>query len=57
VTEEDDTGRAQIGPRIEKGLTKEVRILAIRQGIRFNALVEEALRDLLEKYRKKAKGK
>ncbi|MDC8450809.1 MAG: hypothetical protein LV473_20990 [Nitrospira sp.] len=50
-------GKRQIGPRIDEGLTKEVRILAIREGCGFNDLIEEALRDLLKKYKDKGKGK
>jgi predicted HicB family RNase H-like nuclease len=58
VTEPTDgKSKRQIGPRIEESLTKEVRILAIRQGRGFNDLIEEALRDLLKKYREKSKGK
>ncbi|HEV8328459.1 MAG TPA: hypothetical protein VGQ08_13340 [Nitrospiraceae bacterium] len=49
--------KRQIGPRVEESLTKEVRILGIREGRGFNDLIEEALRDLLKKYREKAKGK
>jgi predicted HicB family RNase H-like nuclease len=58
VTEPGDVkSKRQIGPRIEEDLSKEVRILAIRQGRGFNELIEEALRDLLKKYREKSKGK
>jgi hypothetical protein len=41
---------------VDEGLIKEVRILAIRTGCRFNDMLEEALRDLLKKYRA-GKGK
>ena len=58
MTEQGDgKTKRQIGPRVEENLSKEVRILAIRQGRGFNDLIEEALRDLLKKYREKAKGK
>jgi len=58
VTDQGDgKGKRQIGPRVDDTLIKEVRILAIRQERRFNALIEEALRDLLKKYREKPKGK
>ena len=50
-------GKRQIGPRIDENLSKEVRILAIRESRGFNDLIEEALRDLLKKYRDKGKGK
>ena len=53
----DIKSKRQIGPRVDDTLTKEVRILAIRQERRFNELIEEALRDLLRKYREKPKGK
>jgi ribosomal protein S30 len=54
VTEQADAKRKrQIGPRVEESLTKDVRILAIRQERRFNDLIEEALRDLLKKYQAK----
>jgi len=42
---------------VDENLTKEVRILAIMQSRGFNDLIEEALRDLLKKYRDKGKGK
>ncbi|HYM88554.1 MAG TPA: ribbon-helix-helix domain-containing protein [Nitrospiraceae bacterium] len=45
--------KRQIGPRVDESLTKEVRILAIREGRGFNDLIEEALRDLLKKYQAK----
>jgi hypothetical protein len=62
VTEQGNgKSKRQIGPRVEESLSKEVRILAIRQGRGFNDLVEEALRDLLKKYQAKkgllSKGK
>jgi len=58
VTEHrDGKSKRQIGTRVDDALTKEVRILAIRQGRRFNELIEEALRDLLKKYRERPKGK
>ncbi|UCF84728.1 MAG: hypothetical protein JSV50_03605 [Desulfobacteraceae bacterium] len=41
--------------RLEKELIKEFKILAIRQEKRQNELLEEAIRDLLKKYEKKAK--
>lgn len=58
VTEQGDgKTKRQIGPRIDESLLKEVRILAIRQGRRFNEVIEESLRDLLKKHRDKPKGK
>jgi uncharacterized protein (DUF4415 family) len=49
----DEKPKRQIGPRIDEDLSKEVRILGIRQGRGFNELIEEALRDLLKKYQAK----
>jgi hypothetical protein len=41
--------------RLEEELIKQFKILAIHQGKRQNILLEEALRDILKKYEKKAK--
>ena len=41
--------------RIEEELIKQFKILAIMEGKRQNQLLEEALKDLLKKYEKKAK--
>lgn len=49
--------KRQIGPRVDDELIKEVRIIGIRQGRLLEQLVEEALRDLVKKYRDKKKGK
>ena len=56
---EQGTGKSkrQIGPRIDENLSKEVRILAIQESRGFNDLIEEALRDLLKKYKEKGKRK
>lgn len=56
---EQGTGKSkrQIGPRIDANLSKEVRILAIQESRGFNDLIEEALRDLLKKYKEKGKRK
>jgi len=40
--------------RIEEELIKQFKILAIMEGKRQNQLLEEALKDLLKKYEKKA---
>lgn len=45
--------RKQIGVRIDQDLTLETKVLALRTGQGFNDLVEEALKDLLKKYRGK----
>ncbi len=43
----------QLGVRIDAALAVEVKVLAVRQRRRFQALIEEACRDLLKKYRQK----
>ena len=45
--------RKQIGARVNQELITEVRVLALRRGRPFNELIEEALKDLLKKYREK----
>jgi hypothetical protein len=45
----------QVGARVPEDLLVEIKVLATRQRRRFNELVGEALRDLLKKYREKAK--
>ena len=49
-----ETGKRQIGPRIDAALVKQIQILAIQQDRGFNDVIEEALRDLLKKYRVKS---
>ena len=46
--------KPQLGARIDPHLAIEVKVLAARQSKRLNDLVEEALRDLLKKYKVKA---
>ncbi len=48
--------KQQLGVRIDAELVVEAKVLAVRQRKRVNEVVEEALRDLLRKYRDKAKG-
>ena len=43
----------QVGARVPEEVLVEIKVLATRQRKRFNELVEEALRDLLRKYREK----
>ena len=45
--------KQQIGARIDQNLVTEIRVLAARQRRRFNELVDEALQDLLKKYRER----
>lgn len=54
---EPPASKQQLGVRIDTGLVVEAKVLAARQQRRLNELVEEALRDLLKKYRDKSKGK
>jgi predicted HicB family RNase H-like nuclease len=49
--------KQQLGVRIDTSLVIEAKVLAARQQCRLNELIEEALRDLLKKYREKSKGK
>jgi predicted HicB family RNase H-like nuclease len=49
--------KQQLGVRIDTPLVVEAKVLAARQQRRLNEVVEEALRDLLKKYREKGKGK
>ncbi len=48
--------KQQLGVRVDSDLVVEAKVLAVRQRRRVNALVEEALRDLLKKYHEKRKG-
>jgi len=52
-----DKSEQQLGVRIAMDLAVDVKVLAVRQHRRFKDLVEEALRDLLKKYKDKGKGK
>ena len=54
-TKASDPIRQQIGARVDQELITEVRVLALRQRRRFNELIEEALKDVLKKYREKVK--
>ena len=40
---------------VTEELLKDFKILAIQRGMRQNELLEEAIRDILKKYEKKAK--
>lgn len=48
--------RKQTGARLNEDLVVEVRVLAIRERRGFNELMEEAMEDLLKKYREKKKS-
>jgi hypothetical protein len=49
--------KQQLGVRINTPLVVETKVLAARQRRRLNEVIEEALRDLLKKYKEKGKGK
>jgi metal-responsive CopG/Arc/MetJ family transcriptional regulator len=44
-------GRKMFGIRLPDSLMKEIKHLAVDEGKPMNELVEEALRDLMKKYR------
>ncbi len=48
--------RKPLSTRIENDLQKEIKKLAIDLEKSLNDLLEEAIKDILEKYRKKSKG-
>ena len=49
--------RKQYGLRLDASLMREIEHLSVDEQKWLNELTEEALRDLLKKYREKAKGK
>ena len=49
--------RKQYGLRLDAQLMREVEHLSVDEQKWLNELTEEALRDLLKKYREKSKGK
>ena len=49
--------RKQYGLRLDAQLMREIEHLSVDEQKWLNELTEEALRDLLKKYREKAKGK
>ena len=49
--------RRQYGLRLDPQLMREIEYLAVDEQKWINELTEEALRDLLKKYREKSKGK
>ena len=50
------TDKQQVGIRININLVVETKVLAARQRRRLNDVVEEALKDLLKKYRERGKA-
>ena len=49
------SSKQQLGVRIDSALVVEAKVLAARQRRRLNEVIEEAIRDLLKKYREKRK--
>ncbi|MCA9469815.1 MAG: hypothetical protein KC643_30825 [Nitrospira sp.] len=47
--------RKAYGLRLDQGLMKELKYLGVDQDRNMNDLVEEAIKDLLKKYKKKGK--
>ena len=57
MTEETSgSDRKAYGLRLDKTLMKELKYLGVDQDRNMNDLVEEAVRDLVKKYKKKGKG-
>jgi predicted HicB family RNase H-like nuclease len=50
-------GRKNYGLRLRQELMRELSHLAVDEDRWLNELVEEAIRDLVKKYKEKAKGK
>ncbi|HEV8329473.1 MAG TPA: hypothetical protein VGQ08_18530 [Nitrospiraceae bacterium] len=50
-------GRKNYGLRLRQELMRELSHLAVDEDCWLNELVEEAIRDLVKKYKEKAKGK
>ena len=55
--EKSSEGGKNYGLRLHQELMRELSHLAIDEDRWLNELVEEAVKDLLKKYREKAKGK
>ncbi len=53
VRPKSEVARQQLGARVNADLIKKLKHLAIDKGVSFNILIEEALEDLLKKYRQK----
>jgi hypothetical protein len=56
MAEKPPLGRKTYGLRLEQSLMREVQHLGVDEDRNANDLVEEALRDLLKKFKKKGKG-
>jgi len=49
--------KSYINTTIDNGLLRSLRILAAEQGAKINTLLEEAIRDILEKYKEQSQKK
>ncbi len=53
VRPKSEVKRQQFGARVNPEMIKKLKHLAIDKGISFNVLIEEALEDILKKYKQK----
>jgi len=49
----DKNKKAYINTTVHDDLLRSLKVLAAQKGVRMNQLLEEAIKDLLEKYKKK----
>ena len=56
MAEKPSSGRKTFGMSLDLALMKEVKHLAVDQDRNVNDVLEEAMRDLLKKYKRKGKG-
>jgi hypothetical protein len=47
--------KTYINTTVETDLLRSLKVLAAQEGVRMNQLLEESIRDLIEKYQKKSK--
>ena len=50
------SGKSYVNTTVDSELLKSLKMLAVQEGVRLNHLLEEAMRDVLQKYEKKAGG-
>ena len=53
VRPKSEVVRQQLGARVNIDLIKKLKHLAIDKNVSFNVIIEEALEDLLKKYKQK----
>ena len=53
VRPKSEVARQQLGARVNVDIIKKIKHLAVDKGVSLNVLVEEALDDLLKKYKAK----